>query len=130
MKAEENSQKHIPKHFRATSHARRDRGHTQLSPTNQYNTDINDGPPLTPSHFLCGHRHLMLPDTLSETEYEDSEYTPKEPVKDLTKRMKYHQKMALAFWKQWQKEYLTNLREQLASHKTNRNQKILWPKER
>ena len=26
-------------------------------------TDINDGPPLTPSHFLCGHRLLTLPDT-------------------------------------------------------------------
>ena len=25
--------------------------------------DINDAPPLTPSHFLCGHRLLTLPDT-------------------------------------------------------------------
>ena len=31
--------------------------------------------------------------------------------------MKYYQKMVQAFWKQWQKEYLTNLREQHASHK-------------
>ena len=25
--------------------------------------DINDASPLTPSHFLCGHRLLTLPDT-------------------------------------------------------------------
>ena len=80
-------------------------------------TDINDGPPLTPSHFLCEHRLLTLPDTLLETEYEDSDYTLKEPAKDLTKRMKYLQKLTQAFWKQWQKEHLTNLREQRASHK-------------
>ena len=82
-KAEENSWKHIPEHFRATDHARRDRRHTQQSPTNLYNTNINDGPPLTPSHFLCGHRLLTLPDTLSETEYEDSDYTPKNQPKTL-----------------------------------------------
>jgi len=27
--------------------------------------DINDASPLTPSHFLCGHRLLTLPDTRS-----------------------------------------------------------------
>ena len=36
-------------------------------------TDINDGPPLTPSHFLCGHRLLTLPDT-----EEDSNYIPED----------------------------------------------------
>ena len=78
-------------------------------------TDINDGPPLTPSHFLCGHRLLTLPDT-----EEDSNYIPQESAKDLTRRAKYHQKIMQAFWKQWQREYLTGLREQHSSQK-NKN---------
>ena len=75
-------------------------------------TDINDGPPLTPSHFLCGHRLLTLPDT-----EEDSNYIPQESAKDLSRRAKYHQKIMQAFWKQWQREYLTGLREQHSSQK-------------
>ena len=43
-------------------------------------TDINDGPPLTPSHFLRGHRILTLPDT-----EEDSNYIPQESAKDLSR---------------------------------------------
>ena len=58
-------------------------------------TDINDGPPLTPSHFLCRHRLLILPDT-----EEDTHYIPQESVKDLTSRAKYHQKIMQTFWKQ------------------------------
>ena len=75
-------------------------------------TDIKDGPPLTPSHFLCGHRLLTLPDT-----EEDSDYIPQESAKELTRRAKYNQKIMQAFWKQWQREYLTGLREQHSSQK-------------
>ena len=78
-------------------------------------TDINDGPPLTPSHFICGHRLLTLPDP-----EEDSDYIPQESAKDLTRRAKYHQKLMQAFWTQWQMEYLTGLREQHSPHK-NKN---------
>ncbi|XP_078370371.1 uncharacterized protein LOC144654153 [Oculina patagonica] len=78
-------------------------------------TDINDGPPLTPSHFLCGHRLLTLPDT-----EENSDYIPHESAKELTRRAKYHQKIMQSFWKQWQREYLTGLREQHSSQK-NKN---------
>ena len=78
-------------------------------------TDINDGPPLTPSHFLCGHKLLTLPDT-----EEDSDHIPQESAKELTRRAKYHQKIMQAFWKQWQREYLTGLREQHSSQK-NKN---------
>ena len=76
-------------------------------------TDINDGPPLTPSHFLCGQRLLTLPDI-----EDDSEYVPQESTNDLSRQAKYHQKMLQAFWQQWQKEYLTSLREQ---HSSQRN---------
>ena len=69
--------------------------------------------PLTPSHFLCGHRLLTLPDP-----EEDSNYIPQESTaKDLTRRAKYHQKIMQAFWKQCQREYLTDLREQHLSQK-------------
>ena len=36
--------------------------------------DIDDGPPLTPSHFLCGLRLLALP--WPESTEEDPEYLP------------------------------------------------------
>ena len=78
-------------------------------------TDINDGPPLTPFHFLRGHRILTLPDT-----EEDSNYIPQESAKDLSRRAKYHQKIMQAFWKQRQRQYLTSLREQHSSQK-NKN---------
>ena len=41
--------------------------------------EIDDGPPLTPSHFLCGHRLLLLPPNLEAQEQDDShdpDYTP------------------------------------------------------
>ena len=58
-------------------------------------TDINEGPPLTPSHFLCRLRLLTLPGT-----EEDTHYIHQESAKDLTSRAKYHQKIMQTFWKQ------------------------------
>lgn len=34
--------------------------------------DINDAPPLTPSHFLCGHRLLTLPDKSQGDDFDPS----------------------------------------------------------
>jgi len=76
--------------------------------------DINDGPPLTPANFLCGHRLINLPETSDDED--DSEYLPQpESAEDLSKRDKHRQKMLQSFWKQWQQEYLTGLREQHSS---------------
>ena len=36
--------------------------------------DINDASPLTPSHFLCGHRLLALPDTRVSVQESDLDY--------------------------------------------------------
>ena len=58
-------------------------------------TDINDGPPLTPSHFLCGHRLLNLPETLNAED--DPDYSPQQSAKDLSKRDKYHQRIMQSF---------------------------------
>ena len=80
-------------------------------------TDINDGPPLTPANFLCGHRLINLPETSDDEE--DGEYSPQpESAEDLSKRDKHRLKMLQSFWKQWQREYLTGLREQ---HSIRRN---------
>lgn len=78
-------------------------------------TDINDDPPLTPSQFLYGHRLLTLPGI-----EEDSDYIPQESAKDLTGRVKYNQTIMHAFWKQWQRGYLTGIREQHSSQ-ANKN---------
>ena len=41
-------------------------------------TDINDGPTLTPSHFLCGQCLLTLPDIANDSDdSDDSGYIPR-----------------------------------------------------
>lgn len=75
--------------------------------------EINDDPPLTPSHFLCGHRLLMLPDSDGRSREIDPEYSTTETIaRDLSKRAKYHEQVVQAFWRRWKQEYLTGLREQ------------------
>ena len=74
--------------------------------------DINDASPLIPSHFLCGHRLLTLPDTRVSVKESDPDYISTDvSTKELTKRGKYHEIVIQAFWTRWQKEYLTSLRE-------------------
>ena len=63
--------------------------------------------PLTPAHFLCGHRLLSLPD--HQNSNEDYGNTTRE---ELSRRAKYHETLIHSFWKRWQQEYLTGLREQ------------------
>ena len=62
--------------------------------------DIDDGPPLTPSHFLCGHRLLALPypeSTEGDPEYLPNDLTPNEFIK----KFRYHQRLMQMFWRQW-----------------------------
>ena len=74
--------------------------------------DINDASSFTPSHFLCGHRLLTLPDTRISVKESDPDYIPTDlSTKELTKRAKYREIAIQAFWTRWQKEYLTSLRE-------------------
>ena len=63
--------------------------------------------PLTPAHFLCDHRLLSLPD--QQNSNEDYGNTTRE---ELSRRAKYHETLIHSFWKTWQQEYLTGLREQ------------------
>ncbi|XP_028514956.1 uncharacterized protein LOC110239437 [Exaiptasia diaphana] len=75
-------------------------------------SDIEDGPPLTPSHFLCGHRLLTIPTTHPLDEDSDPDFLSDHSTKsDLSKRMKYYERLMGQFWQQWKKEYLSGLRE-------------------
>ena len=66
--------------------------------------DINDASSLIPSHFLCGHRLLTLPDTSVSVKESDPDYISTDvSTKELTKRARYHEIVI-----RWQKEYLTS----------------------
>ena len=65
--------------------------------------------PLTPSHLLCGHRILSLPDPkiVIETSHQDISTSRK----DITRRMRHLSKILADFWRRWRTEYLLELRE-------------------
>ena len=64
--------------------------------------------PLTPSHFLTGRRVMSVPDSLCCGEVDDDvQVTPT----DLSKRIKYLNKVLNQFWKRWRDEYLLELRD-------------------
>ena len=76
--------------------------------------------PLTPSHLLCGHRIMSLPDNRSsEAEDSDTDVQPQ----DLDRRMRHLSNVMNHFWKRWRKEYLLELRNShrnVTQHSSNR----------
>ena len=76
--------------------------------------------PLTPSHLLVGHRLLSLP---SCNYLEDFHYNKTVQSVNLNKRMVYFDNLLNQFWKRWQSEYLSELREchrhQISKHNPN-----------
>ncbi len=63
--------------------------------------------PLTPSHLLCGHRVLSLPDPVRVEDTPDCTTTRD----NLTRRMHHLSKILTDFWKRWRSEYLLKLRD-------------------
>ena len=63
--------------------------------------------PPTPSHLLCGHRIMSLPDNRSSgAEDSDTDVQPQ----DLDRRMRHLSNVMKIFWKRWSNEYLLELR--------------------
>ena len=79
--------------------------------------DIEDNPPLTPAHFLCGYRLTTLPNLVQDKEDADplfippSVQAPWSGKQELSKRIKHYESLMKTFWTQWRGEYLLNLRE-------------------
>ena len=76
--------------------------------------------PLTPSHLLCGHRIMSLPDNRSsEAEDSDTDVQPQ----DLDTRMRHLSNVMNHFSKRWRIEYLLELRNShrnVTQHSSNR----------
>ena len=61
--------------------------------------------PLSPSHLLCGHRIMSLPDNRSsEAEDSDTDVQPQ----DLDRRMRHLSNVMNHFWKRWRKDIYSN----------------------
>ena len=79
--------------------------------------DIEDNPPLTPAHFLCGYRRTTLPNLIQDKEDVDPLFIPVAAQvpwsgkQQLSKRIKHYEKLMTTFWTRWRREYLLNLRE-------------------
>ena len=63
--------------------------------------------PLTPSHLLCGHRVLSLPDPAIGEDAPDCTAT----CCNLTRQIQHLSKILTDFWKRWRSEYLLELRD-------------------
>ena len=79
--------------------------------------DIEDNPPLTPAHFLCGYRLTTLPNLVQDKEDADplfippSAQAPWSGKQELSRGIKYYESLMKTFWTQWRRECLLNLRE-------------------
>ena len=88
--------------------------------------DIEEGSPLTPSHFLCGRRLLNIPECQkNKDELDDPDFFPVSSKKGISKSLKIRNANMRTFWSCWRKEYLVNLREynQVQRRKMSKNEK-------
>ncbi len=81
-----------------------DRPLTYISP------DLKDREPLTPSHLVYGRRIVGLPIRATEDE-DDTDFIYDARPNELSKRVTRQAKVVHEFWKFWQLDYLTALRE-------------------
>jgi transposase InsO family protein len=79
-------------------------------PLTYCSSELNDEGPLTPSHLLYGRRITTLPYPLHDsTEVMDPTFQPKSS--DIRNQAKAKNDLLQHFWKRWQHEYVTSLRE-------------------
>ena len=81
-------------------------------------SDIEEGSPLTPAHFLCGKRLIDIPDTIiDEDEFIDPDFNPSLDKEEMSNHFKMRDSRMKSFWSCWRKEYLLNLREHDQVHR-------------
>lgn len=81
-------------------------------PFSYVSSEDSEEPP-TPSHLLCGHRVMSLPDNRSSgAEDSDTDVQPQ----DLERRMRHLSNVMKIFWKRWRNEYLLEFRN---SHRSD-----------
>lgn len=90
-------------------------------PISVVTSDLNEEP-ITPSHLMYGRRMSSLPYDVEAAEENLSDPSFGEAPNQVAKRVQRLQKIKVAFWKRWSREYLTSLRE--------RHQKTRGVKER
>ena len=79
--------------------------------------DIEDNPPLTLAHFLCGYRLTTLPNLVQDKEDVDPLFIPPSAQaswsgkQELSRRIKLYESLMTTFWARWRREYLLNLRD-------------------
>lgn len=78
--------------------------------------DIEDNPPLTPAHFLCGYRLAALPNLVQEEDVDPlfippCAQAPWSGKQELSRRIRHYESLMTTFWTRWRREYLLNLRE-------------------
>jgi len=66
--------------------------------------DIEDNPPLTPAHFLCGHKLTTLPNLVQDKEDVDplfiplSVQAPWSRKQELSRRIMHYESLMTTFW--------------------------------
>ncbi len=77
-----------------------------------YDDDESISYPLCPSHLIYGHRITPMPTS--------EHYEVVSTYHSLTKRSRHQRKLLQQFTKQWEREYLQNLREQTTNSSSNK----------
>jgi hypothetical protein len=85
--------------------------------TTVYN-DINDAEPLSPSHFLCGKRLTISPDI--PFEFQKEEMTKS----NMNRRLRHIESLQNQLWKQWNREYLSELNIYASKRRQNSVEKV------
>ena len=75
-------------------------------PLTYVHNDVDEPEPLSPAHFLGGHRLTCLPPKPFPAETNH----PTANKEEMTRRWRYRQRLMTNFWNRWRREYLLDLK--------------------